>query len=77
MLKITVELIPHGEEEYRTILDVMTIVNDGSGTLNNGNYNYYLSKEGTRKVSNFPRLEKDAWDLIKECLLNREMWKNL
>ena len=45
MLRVTVELIPQGVEDQRKLLGVIGITNDGSGSLETGNYTIELSDE--------------------------------
>jgi hypothetical protein len=66
MVKVTIELLPKGEEEGKRLIGVVLIANDGSGTVDAGNYEYALSHAGKYlgkrkepykkgKVRNFPR----------------------
>lgn len=71
MIRVTVELVPHGDESRARVLARGTIANDGTGTLRRGNYRYSLSQQGrlntaTREgaVTNFPRLSKNVWHLL-------------
>jgi len=72
MIRITVELLPHGSEERRRTLGTATIINDGSGTWDTGNYRAEV--KGARAVRRcavlgFPRLRQDAWALLLRVLL--------
>ena len=42
MIRITVELVPHGDESRARVLAHGIIANDGTGTLERGNYNFVL-----------------------------------
>lgn len=71
MLRITVELLPQGDESRARHLATATITNDASGDQRSGNYVVKLSKSGaprsiwrTGRVEGFPRLRKTAWDLL-------------
>lgn len=55
MLRVTVELLPHGDESQRKVLDVIDIVNDGTGSESVGNYRIdTVDVKGTR-LDNFAR----------------------
>lgn len=73
MIRITVELIPHGDESIMTqrrVLGTLEIANDGTGTLHEGNYNGILHAEYTDpagrkgKVLKFNRRKQSVWSLI-------------
>lgn len=38
MLRVTIELVPFGDEARAEVVDVIEIVNDGTGTIEVGNY---------------------------------------
>jgi len=71
MLRITVELVPHGIESKKKHIGTAKIVNDNTGSLEVGNYWMTLSKfddpnavwkKATYK--GFKRLKKGPWDLL-------------
>lgn len=70
MIKITIELYPHGRIEGKRRLGYAIIANDGSGTKSRGNYNIKLFKEDDNKpwktceIKGFKRLLFNAWDLL-------------
>lgn len=78
MLRITIELVPHGIESRKSTLGVIKIANDATGTLSSGNYDVTLSKEppiakrtgiwkkGT--VEGFPRQKLGPYDLLFRAL---------
>ncbi len=75
MLRITVELLPMGDESCKRLLSVAEIANDGTGTLDAGNYVFSISdreqrggvwRQGT--VTGFPRQRLTAWDLLYRVL---------
>ena len=75
MIRITIELVPHGDASRAKILARGEIVNDGSGTVRRGNYYFWLSQSGrithkTRwgQVRDFPRMSKNVWHLLARCL---------
>jgi hypothetical protein len=54
MLRVTVELIPNGDEEGKRKLAQLDIVNDGTGTAWNGHYDVLLTqfeRDGTAFVT--------------------------
>lgn len=81
MLRITVELLPLGDESRREVLCVGEIANDGTGTLGHGNYKVGLSTKGQARtwkrgvVKGFPRRRLNAWDLLyralRDCVAER------
>lgn len=78
MLRVTIELLPHGDESKAEVVGVATIVNTGEGTAETGSYEVKLMKtakfakrpgvwrEG--RVSGFPRLKLGPYDLLYRCL---------
>lgn len=76
MLRITIELVPYGIESKKRILAQAIISNDGTGTINRGNYQYSLYKtqlnrtykEG--KIKDFPRKSLGVWNLLHRVLKN-------
>ena len=75
MIRITIELVPYGDESRRKIIGTGEIVNDGTGTKAIGNYRYWLSDGNgvfsKGSVENFPRLSGDCWDLLKYSIEGR------
>jgi len=73
VLKITIELIPHGEAEERKTIAEATITNDGTGDLAIGNYDCevfgLLDKKKGRKtrVEGFFR-PNNVWYLVREMI---------
>jgi hypothetical protein len=71
MLRITVELVPQGDESLKQHLGTAIIANDGEGTVELGNYHARFSKWGkpnnvwkTGTVKSFPRQKRGPWDLL-------------
>lgn len=46
MLRVTIELIPHGIETQAKTIGVVEIINDGTGNQQAGNYNVTASHAG-------------------------------
>jgi hypothetical protein len=70
MLKITIEIIPWGKWELKKVIGTMSIVNDGSGTIEKGNYTYTCCDEKNNIIyggihKNFLR-KRGFWQLMKE-----------
>lgn len=72
MIRITIELLPHGYEEKKTIIATGKIVNDGTGSVSIGNYKYelelYKQSWNHGEIKGFPRQEKNIWQLLREVL---------
>jgi hypothetical protein len=70
MIRVTVELIPKGDESRRRTLAVMEIANDGTGDATTGNYVGRLQAEYTRpggrpgRVFQFNRRTQSVWTLV-------------
>lgn len=76
MIRVTIELIPQGDESKKKNLGVVEIANDGEGTITHGNYMVRLSKFGKPThtwikgvVKNFPRKVKGPYDLLLQALI--------
>jgi hypothetical protein len=80
MIVIRIELWPRGDKEKAQLLGEIEITNDGTGTVQIGNYNtklYKWSKGRTKrggiwkqgKVTGFPRLKLGPYDLLLRALL--------
>jgi hypothetical protein len=72
-------MVPKGDESRAYTLAQGIIANDGSGTLDTGNYVYGFSAQVTPKVAEpeirtsgrlegFKRRRDDVWTLIRKCL---------
>jgi hypothetical protein len=70
MIRITVELISAVDHKRNRVLGTLEIVNDGTGTLESGNYVGTLHGEytapGGRKgrLTSFSRRRSSVWSLI-------------
>lgn len=68
MIRITVEMIPHGDESKKRPLAMMEIANDGTGDDTTGNYCAVMVAEYTsgRKgsVTQFNRQTQSVWSLV-------------
>ena len=74
MLRVTIEIVPHGIEECARVIAKAAIINNGTGTAELGNYQVSLAggdgkplrrrfwKKGS--VLGFPREKRGAWDLL-------------
>ncbi len=49
MIRVTIELFPHGQQSLRETLGVMDIWNDATGDPTTGNYGFCAWKAGTPK----------------------------
>lgn len=80
MIRVTVELLPLGDESRSKVLGVAKISNDGRGSILNGlhtgDYDVWLSKREPKqgqkwrsgRVEGFPRKRLGAWDLLYRAL---------
>lgn len=75
MLRVTIEIVPHGREELAKVVAVGKIVNTGTGTWTRGNYRVDLGKCGKSTalwkrgfIEGFPRTQQNAWRLLKLAL---------
>lgn len=71
MIRVTIELLPLGDESRKRHLGTAIIANDGTGTRAHGNYNVRLSRRGnpestwkTARITGFRRLQHGAYDLL-------------
>lgn len=70
MIRVTIELLPHGHERNKRTLGTMEIANDGSGDVATGSYRGTLHAEYTplsgRKgqVLQFHRRKQSVWSLV-------------
>ena len=76
MIRITVEMLPKGDESRKRHLGTAVIGNDGTGTRTRGNYRVRLSRRGqpdstwkSGSVEGFPRTRLGAWDLLLFALV--------
>ena len=72
MIKVIVELIPYGMKEAATKNAEMTIINDGKGNHEKGNYTYTIDSNILNEnikgyVKGYDR-KKMIWSLIKTIL---------
>lgn len=75
MIRITIEMIPHGDLSKIRHIATGYISNDASGNLGNGNYKVVLHRCGGSdavwkkgEVKNFPRQKRSAWYLLHRAL---------
>jgi hypothetical protein len=75
MLRVTIELVPFGDESRARKIATMLIANDGTGDHRTGNYGYAFQYDdrsndvATGVIKNFPRAS-GAWSLVKRILNN-------
>ena len=82
MLVVKIELWKWGNKESAKEIGRMYIANDGSGTLQRGNYDTYICRRGADepppdgiytkqgRVEDYPRKSYTVWELIKRSLNN-------
>lgn len=74
MIRVTVELIPFGDEDHKKGLGIVEIINDGTGNHKLGNYTIYIdsNKRGDKfKIKKFVR-KHGFWKLLTEVFLKKE-----
>jgi len=69
MIRVTVEILPFGDEARRRTIASMDIWNDGSGTIENGNYEGIIYTDDSSvfrraRVVNYSRLTHPVWSLV-------------
>ena len=71
MIRVTIEMVPKGDESRKRHLGTAIIANDGTGARGRGNYNVRLSRRGspdstwkTARITGFRRLQHGAYDLL-------------
>ena len=76
MIRVTIELLPHGEESRKRHLGTVEIANDGTGTAESGNYMVRLAKMGRPAqtwmrgaVVGFARKSQGPYDLLLKALV--------
>jgi len=76
MLKITIELVPHGDKDKAKVIGTGYIINDGTGNKSLGNYRAVFRRtRGMVKnstIKEFTRKQRSAWDLLMLALNNRQ-----
>lgn len=77
MIRVTIDLLPGGDEGRKRTLHVIEIWNDLVGTLRNqkrGNYGYRIGKSNRRgwakqgRIEGFPRMSLNAVRLLQRVL---------
>lgn len=74
MIRITVELLPFGDEDNPRLLGIALIANNGTGTDTTGNYQYsihgkrQLLKGGDGTILGFRRKRDNVWELLRQAL---------
>lgn len=79
MLRITIEMVPKGDDSRAYTLAQGVIANDGTGDKSIGNYIYGFSGQIKRpgddpgirtsgELKGFSRLRDDCWELLRRCL---------
>ncbi len=76
MIRVTIQLLPFGNEANARHLGTIDIANDGTGTAERGNYKVRLAgfrgphsrwREGA--VRDFPRKSRGPYDLLLRALI--------
>jgi hypothetical protein len=70
MIRVTVDLVPHGVESRKRTIGTLTIRNTGTGTEEVGNYKAVLNAEYMKgdgrsgQVFSFHRKNRSVWSLV-------------
>ena len=73
MLKITIEVLPHGKKANRKVLGNATIINDSTGDEEIGNYDATVLGASPVRVEGFKRSD-GVWKLLYKVL--QEVYKD-
>lgn len=75
MLRVTIEMVPRGDESKKYHMGTVEVANDGMGTAERGNYKVRLagfknasSRWRTGAVLDFPRKSRGPYDLLLRAL---------
>lgn len=75
MIRIRIELVPHGNDKIIREIGRMEIVNDGTGDNRIGNYDIRLFRRGSKttiqntgKIYSYPRKAYSIWVLLKKAI---------
>lgn len=76
MIRVTIEVLPKGDENRKRHVGTIEIANDGTGDSTIGNYIIRLAKFGSPrqtwlhgKLTGFNRVKRGPYDLLLQCLL--------
>lgn len=79
MIRVSVEMLPRGDDDEAYLLAQGVIINTGGGTPTRGEYDYGLTSQASKgnpeppiwkegRVDGFPRKRDNVWRLLKRCL---------
>ena len=71
MLRITVDLVPYGDEDMAKTIGEMIIGNEHTYANNSANYVYaYRDNRGTEEFGHITKFDRDEgiWSLLHRCL---------
>lgn len=76
MIRVTIEVLPGGDASRKRHLGTIDIANDGTGSMEEGNYSIRLSKFGNPSqtwlrgaIRGFDRIRRGPYDLLLQSLL--------
>lgn len=77
MIRVTIEMLPHGDESKKRHMGTVDIANDGTGTRESGNYKVRLSRMDSPSrawksgaIKGFNRITRGPHDLLLLALLS-------
>jgi hypothetical protein len=79
VIRITVQLLPYGSDAQARTIAVGTIINDGTGSTKQGNYNAdFILDNGTVLTSSIMAFnrQQSIWQLILAALSNVRKFTN-
>jgi len=75
MIRVTIEILPSGDESRKRHIGTVEIANDGTGSRDIGNYSIRLAKFGAPKQTwlkgklvGFDRIKRGPYDLLLQSL---------
>jgi hypothetical protein len=85
VLRVTIEMVPKGDESRKRVVAVGEIANNLGGGEESGNYDAWFSMFAPRthevwkygKVEGFPRQKRGHWDLLFRALRDAVGSRNL
>jgi hypothetical protein len=76
MIRVTIEIIPSGDETRKRHIGTVEIANDGTGSSEVGNYSIRLAKFSNPsqtwlqgKLTGFNRVNRGPYDLVLQSLI--------
>jgi hypothetical protein len=70
MLEVKIHLVPYGKQDWKRIIGSITIVNNGTGTRELGNYKYVIEDRDVKIEGELKKYNRNqsVFFLLKEIL---------